>query len=114
MSAELKRKSGDDNESTVNEANDQQQQQQVKKPRVQVRPPNSAILGNDGEWWSLGTPTRFVRISEFKGKKYVDIREYYVDSASGELKPGKKGISLSLEQFKELQSLTDDIQAALK
>ena len=33
---------------------------------------------------------RFASVSEFKGKKLVNIREYYQD-ASGDLKPGKKG-----------------------
>ncbi len=32
---------------------------------------------------------RFVRVSEFKGKVRIDIREYY--TADDELKPGKKG-----------------------
>ena len=32
---------------------------------------------------------RFVSVSEFKGKKLVNIREYY--DAGGEMKPGRKG-----------------------
>lgn len=44
-------------------------------------------------------------VSEFKGKKYVNIREYYVDKASGEERPGSKGIALSVEQWQELKKL---------
>jgi len=35
---------------------------------------------------------RFVSVSEFKGKKLVNIREYYMDN-EGETKPGRKGNS---------------------
>ena len=34
---------------------------------------------------------RFASVSEFKGKKYVNIREYY--EKDGEMLPGRKGIS---------------------
>jgi hypothetical protein len=27
----------------------------------------------------------------FKGKRLIDIREYYEDKETGEMKPGKKG-----------------------
>lgn len=119
MSAELKRKEMCDtnNESTAAATTSTTtttanvEQQQLKKSKAQIRPAKSAILGKDGEWWCLSN-NRYVRISEFKGKKYVDIREYYVDD-SGELKPGKKGISLSPEQFKEFASLFSEIQSAL-
>lgn len=39
---------------------------------------------------------RFVSLSNFKGVLYVDIREFYEDKESGELKPGKKGMKTSL------------------
>jgi len=33
----------------------------------------------------------------------VDIREYYVDKSTMETKPGKKGISLSCEEYQKLK-----------
>jgi hypothetical protein len=54
-----------------------------------------------------------VSVRTFKGKPLVDIREYYKDKETEEMKPGKKGISLSLELWKELVEKTPEIQAAV-
>ncbi|CAI6335367.1 unnamed protein product [Periconia digitata] len=42
--------------------------------------------------------TRRVTVSDFKGKTLVSIREYYED-AGGDMKPGKKGIALTIDQY---------------
>uniref|UniRef100_A0A0K0EEH6 PC4 domain-containing protein n=1 Tax=Strongyloides stercoralis TaxID=6248 RepID=A0A0K0EEH6_STRER len=63
----------------------------------------SFIVGKDGvKMYSLGNE-RYVSRSGFKGKEYINIREYY--KADGELKPGKKGISLTIEQFENLKKV---------
>jgi Transcriptional Coactivator p15 (PC4) len=51
---------------------------------------------------------RFVEIGKFRGKTLVSIREFYT-SDDGELLPGKKGISLSLDQWKKLVESTEKI-----
>lgn len=61
--------------------------------------------------WDLGN-RRFVKLSEFKGKWYVNIREFY--DAGGELKPGKKGIMLTMEQWQKFKGLIDDVDEAIK
>lgn len=81
--------------------------------------------------WELDR-NRFVSISEFKGRKSVDIRkffekfrlifikphyykifilsgEFYMDKSSNEMKPGKKGISLSKSEWEKLQKLIPEI-----
>ncbi len=56
---------------------------------------------------------RFVTISEFRNKVRVDVREYYLND-DGEKKPGKKGISLSLEEWNKLKDLMPKIESAIK
>ncbi|GMR45096.1 hypothetical protein PMAYCL1PPCAC_15291 [Pristionchus mayeri] len=41
---------------------------------------------------------KYACVRSFKGQTYIDIREYYMDK-DGQMKPGKKGISLSTEQY---------------
>nr|CAD7449153.1 unnamed protein product [Timema bartmani] len=61
--------------------------------------------------WEL-EKKRFVKVREFKGKVFVDIREYY--EADGELKPGKKGISLSTMQWHKLKDIVDEVDEVVK
>ncbi|KAM7200147.1 Transcriptional Coactivator p15 (PC4) domain containing protein [Rhypophila sp. PSN 637] len=58
-------------------------------------------------------PLRRVGLSEFKGKLLINIREYY-KAADGELKPGKKGISLSLEQYQAFLSVIPELNNLLR
>ncbi|ANZ76270.1 BA75_02148T0 [Komagataella pastoris] len=53
-----------------------------------------------------------VTVRNFKGVKLVDIREFYTTS-DGELRPGKKGISLTEETWKTLVDNIGKIQSAL-
>ena len=45
-----------------------------------------------------------VQTTEFKGRELIDIRIFYLDSG-GELKPTKKGISISPDHVPELIKL---------
>ena len=54
---------------------------------------------------------KLLKIREFKGKVYVDIREFY--EKNGELLPGKKGISMTPEQWRKLMSLSDEVKETL-
>lgn len=55
--------------------------------------------------------TKLVKVREFKGKCYVDIREFY--EKNGQLLPGKKGISLNPEQWRKLLSIGDEVNEAV-
>ena len=60
-------------------------------------------------------PTEEVRagIKEFKGRRYIDLRIYYMDD-QGEWKPTRKGISLATDFMPELKNAVDSIETELK
>ncbi|KAB0382534.1 hypothetical protein FD755_004451 [Muntiacus reevesi] len=56
---------------------------------------------------------RYVSVRDFKGKVLIDIREYWIDP-EGEMKPGRKGISLNPEQWSQLKEQISDIDDAVR
>ncbi|KAE8348463.1 transcriptional Coactivator p15-domain-containing protein [Aspergillus coremiiformis] len=69
------------------------------------------VDANGDKYWEISRMRR-VTISSFRGKTLVNIREYY--EKDGQEHPGKKGISLPIEQFATLVTLLPDIELALK
>ncbi|OIW28882.1 PC4-domain-containing protein [Coniochaeta ligniaria NRRL 30616] len=65
----------------------------------------------EGPFWELSSKRR-VNVTKFNKALLVNIREYY--EAGGELKPGKKGISLSVEQYKEFLKAIPAINEQLR
>lgn len=55
---------------------------------------------------------KFVSVSEFKGKAFVNIREYY--EKDGKQLPGKKGIALAIDQWEKLKQFVDKIDRDVK
>lgn len=53
-------------------------------------------------------------MSRFKSNTLVSLREYYNDASTGEAKPGKRGISLSIEQWGVLSKHLPALAAALR
>ncbi|KAK6351365.1 hypothetical protein TWF718_004527 [Orbilia javanica] len=62
-------------------------------------------------YWELGGKSRRVTVSEFKGNVLVSVREYY--EKDGKSFPGKKGISMSLEQFNQLIRVLPALEEAI-
>ena len=52
-----------------------------------------------------------ITVHKFKGQLKVDIREYYEDN--GEMKPGKRGLSLNLDNWNKLKEFLDKIDEAI-
>lgn len=62
-------------------------------------------------YFQLGLRKR-VTVREFKGKTYVDIREFY--EKDGKQLPGKKGVSLAAGDWSLLKDLVENIDDVLK
>jgi len=75
---------------------------------------SKASSGGEDQFWALssGRNPRRVTLSDFKGSKLVSIREYY--EKDDEYLPGKKGISMSIDQYKALLKAVPEINASLK
>ncbi|XP_059622232.1 RNA polymerase II transcriptional coactivator [Phlebotomus argentipes] len=71
---------------------------------------SSNVTGADAEWQL--EKMRWVSVSEFRGRKMVNIREYY--ERDGKILPGKKGIALSAEQWRKLCSVMNEVNEELK
>ncbi|EPS29107.1 RNA polymerase II transcriptional coactivator KELP [Penicillium oxalicum] len=66
---------------------------------------------NGDRYWEISKMRR-VTVSEFRGKTMVSVREYY--EKDGQELPGKKGISMSLEQFAAFVKLLPEIEQAVQ
>jgi len=90
---------------------DSEEEKPKKKEKKQPKKATGKPEGNARKGFDLGRD-RKISVSEFKGRKYVNIREYY-DAGGGEMKPGKKGISLSREQWDMFTQVKDDVNKAV-
>ncbi|RHZ58476.1 transcriptional coactivator p15/PC4 family protein [Aspergillus thermomutatus] len=83
----------------------------ASSPRDMHKTVSWKVDANGDKFWELSKMRR-VTISSFRGKTLVNIREYY--EKDGQELPGKKGISLPIDQFSVLVTLLPDIEMALK
>jgi hypothetical protein len=75
-----------------------------KAESAQLGTDNKKTRSDQQDIFDLGGKKK-ASVSVFKGKALVNIREYYLDKATGEEKPGSKGIALNVEQWEALVAL---------
>ncbi|XP_041916283.1 SUB1 regulator of transcription a [Alosa pseudoharengus] len=73
---------------------------------------SSSSSNKDDNMFQIGK-MRYVSVRNFKGKVLIDIREYWIDQ-EGEMKPGRKGISLNPEQWNQLKEQISEIDDAVR
>jgi hypothetical protein len=54
-----------------------------------------------------------LRVSEFKGKNYIDLRTYYFDEKDESFKPTRKGISIPVELYEDLKAAIAKVEDAI-
>ncbi|CAH8448182.1 unnamed protein product [Dicrocoelium dendriticum] len=109
-----KTKRPDVHEDSADSLSDLEDSPPKKKPSSDTKHTKAQTSANhtvnaDGDKMIDLTGKKFVCVRQFKGRTFVDIREYYEDKSSGDLKPGKKGISLNVEQWDNLKQVVDEI-----
>ena len=60
----------------------------------------------------LGTSDKYLTVSEWNGVTRVHIRSYFHND-SGELLPTKKGVALTIDEWKALKSYVDSVDAQI-
>ncbi|CAL3971345.1 unnamed protein product [Diplocarpon coronariae] len=82
-------------------------------PKIKKTKKESSSSKGDKFWeLSSGKNPRRLNVSDFKGAKLVNIREYY--EKDGEYKPASKGISLSIDQYRALLKSIPELNAHMK
>ncbi|EHA48628.1 hypothetical protein MCOR27_003352 [Pyricularia oryzae] len=84
----------------------------VKKAKSKASNPGGSQVDAEGNpFWEISDKRR-VGISQFKKMDFINIREYY--EAGGEMKPGKKGIGLTVDQYTAFLKAIPAINAELR
>lgn len=102
-----------DSESESNSQGNADNSKQPASPIKSKSTTSSAASGSEEPTFEISGKRR-VTVRKFRSSILIDIREYYEDKASGEDRPGKKGISLTKEQYEKLKELLPEIDAAVK
>ncbi|KAK4144296.1 transcriptional Coactivator p15-domain-containing protein [Dichotomopilus funicola] len=89
--------------------------QTAKRSKNEKKVKKELSQGTDGDgnpYWEIGN-TRRISTAQFKGMSLINIREYYT-TPDGEVRPGKKGISLTLDQYSALLKAIPEVNEKLR
>ncbi|EGR30390.1 RNA polymerase ii transcriptional coactivator, putative [Ichthyophthirius multifiliis] len=94
-------------QSQQKEKTDQSLQKQKKTEKPEIKPKKQS----DGSLYFDLDDKKRVSIRKFKGKLYIDVREFY--EKDGDMLPGKKGIALTLSNWEQLKGIINNIDDAI-
>ena len=93
------------------EEEEEEGEEESSKEKDSKKKKKSEMIVNDDEVFLHLDNKKRLTVRKFKGKLLIDIREFYEDD--GEMKPGKKGISLSKDCWKKICENLSDINEAI-
>ena len=67
-----------------------------------------------GELKKTGVVVTKVRLTEFKGRRFLDIRDFFKPKGSVDFAPTKKGIALDIARIPEIVSILEQAEAEAK
>jgi hypothetical protein len=112
MSASATKRPVDEEEEFEEEEDDHNvKKKKVSETKTVVSKAPSGSGGGSGVFELGGN--RKVTVAPYKNNLYINIREFYEDKSTGELKPGNKGIALSVEQWNSLCDQVEDINRSI-
>ncbi|CAD7929678.1 unnamed protein product [Amoebophrya sp. A25] len=85
-----------------------------KRQKTEDKSSNPLTAGPsaDDKFIDLGQSKR-VALTIYQGRKMINFREFYEDKASGEMKPGAKGITLTADNYKKLSDKYEQMEEAI-
>ena len=109
-------------ESNINTVSSSEKTELSKKRKISTETSESTNQDNKIDWidsedgagkfMELQGGNKRVTVKKYGKRILVDIREWYIDKA-GVRKPGRKGISLTADTFKEIAESIPDILAQI-
>ena len=60
------------------------------------------------------TTKTMISLTEFKGNKLINIREYFKNNTMAEWQPTKKGVMISTDKASELVTIFEQVEDAIK
>ncbi|XP_064620932.1 activated RNA polymerase II transcriptional coactivator p15-like [Lineus longissimus] len=104
--------SGSESDSGDEPPKKKQKSKEKVKAKEMEKPKSNSQKNAAGDIQFELSRMRFVTVREFKGKALIDIREHY--EKDGEMLPGRKGISLSKDQWRKLKEQIDEIDEVVQ
>jgi activated RNA polymerase II transcriptional coactivator p15 len=87
--------------------------EETSRKKKRQRRSDAKEEAEEKECFALGSDLCRATVNQFRGRNLVDLRKYFVVRSTNEVKPTKKGISLSVEQWQALTANAERIDALI-
>lgn len=111
LSSEKEKKVSKKRRNSSNSSNREDKKEKPAKKAAKKSTKRDDVIRENGEIAILLDQYKRLSIRKFKGKLLIDIREFY--PSEGEMKPGRKGIALSLDNWNKISEQVDFINECI-